>query len=101
MYTTVGALLGLGVRGSRIHLVLTPPGNTGASCFGDRAVDRAVASELERAEVRVHSDFVLTRINDGDHHLDPVTSATFSRDDSKDLRLLCGVSGFYNNNSGY
>ncbi|XP_024912836.1 cilia- and flagella-associated protein 61-like, partial [Cynoglossus semilaevis] len=91
VYTTVGALLGLGVRGSRIHLVLTPPGNTGASCFGDRAVDRAVASELERAEVRVHSDFVLTRINDGDHHLDPVTSATFSRDDSKDLRLLCGL----------
>ncbi|KAM9354914.1 cilia- and flagella-associated protein 61 [Pholidichthys leucotaenia] len=88
VYTTVESLLGLGIRGSRIHLVLPPPDPGASRCFPDPAVEKAVSVALEKAMVRVHRNRILVRLDD-----DPVTSASFTidDDDSETLRLTCGV----------
>ncbi|KAG7220569.1 hypothetical protein INR49_018006 [Caranx melampygus] len=88
VYTAVEALLGLGIGGARIHLVLTPP-EPGASCFGDPAVQKAVVTALEKAQVRVHHGCLLAHMNNGEHP-DPLTSVSFTTD-QEPLHLQCAV----------
>uniref|UniRef100_A0A672FFH0 Si:zfos-223e1.2 n=1 Tax=Salarias fasciatus TaxID=181472 RepID=A0A672FFH0_SALFA len=88
VYTAVETLLSLGVRGSRVHLVLPPP-EPGASCLADSAVDGAVTASLEGAGVHVHVNCVLAQMNDG-RTSDRVASASFTTD-AEPLHLRCGV----------
>ncbi|XP_068454809.1 cilia- and flagella-associated protein 61 [Clinocottus analis] len=91
VFTAAEALLGLGVRGDRVHLVLTPPEPGGASGLGDPVVEKAVAVALAEAEVRVHRGRLLALMNDGGHP-EPLASVTFSSDAEEPLlRLPCGV----------
>ena len=90
LYTCVETLLALGVPGSRVHLVLAPPGPAPAPCcFGDPEVGRAVDGALRGAGVPVHRDCVLARM-DTDRGSGRITSLSFSTRGAP-LHLPCGV----------
>ncbi|XP_030200973.1 cilia- and flagella-associated protein 61 isoform X2 [Gadus morhua] len=90
LYTCVETLLALGVPGSRVHLVLAPPGPAPAPCcFGDPEVGRAVDGALRGAGVPVHRDCVLARM-DTDGGSGRITSLSFSTRGAP-LHLPCGV----------
>uniref|UniRef100_A0A8C2Z8W1 CFAP61 dimerisation domain-containing protein n=1 Tax=Cyclopterus lumpus TaxID=8103 RepID=A0A8C2Z8W1_CYCLU len=93
VFTTAEALLGLGVRGGRVHLVLTPPELPGASGLGDPVVEKAVAVALGEAGVRVHRGRLLAQMNDGEVNPEPLASVTFASHEEEEplLRLRCGV----------
>lgn len=90
VFTTAETLLSLGVQGRRIHLLLTPP-EPGVSSFSDPAVQKAVVAALEKAEVLVHRNCLLTRMNRGEERPDLLTSVSFTAD-AAPLHLQCGVS---------
>ncbi|NXU43844.1 CFA61 protein, partial [Drymodes brunneopygia] len=75
IYTTVQALLSLGIDGSRIHLVQAPLGSAGC-CLPDAALERAVGAALSEAGVAVHPDSVLAQWGQGEHG--HITWAAFS-----------------------
>ncbi len=89
VFTCVETLMCLGVSGRRIHVV-HPPEDNPTSCLPNGSVEHAVKQALEKEEVHVHHDCLLTQINDG-RHTDPVTSVTFTTD-AQTLRLECVVS---------
>ncbi|KTF92740.1 hypothetical protein cypCar_00021017 [Cyprinus carpio] len=84
MFTCVETLMHLGVSGRRIHVV-HPPEEDPFSCFHNVSVEHAVKQALEKEEVHVHHDCLLTQINDG-QHTDPVTLVSFTTD-AQTLRL--------------
>nr|XP_040016922.1 cilia- and flagella-associated protein 61 isoform X2 [Gasterosteus aculeatus aculeatus] len=88
VFTATETLLRLGVRGSRIHLVLPPPGG-GDPRLGDPVVEGAVATALKEAEVQVHRHCLLTRMDVGGDD-GPLTSVSFASEEEP-LRLQCGV----------
>ncbi|NXH58195.1 CFA61 protein, partial [Rhabdornis inornatus] len=88
-YTTVEALLSLGIDGSRIHLVQAPLGSAGP-CLGDSAVQRRVQEALAEAGVAVHPERLLARWGrDGHGH---ITWAAFG---SAPELLLLQCSAFF------
>lgn len=92
-FTAVEKLLALGIAGSRLHLVLTPPSVPGTSCFSDPAIEVAVLDALSWTDVRMHHNLFLLHINDGEEEpVDLLTSVTFSGSKGEELRLECGVS---------
>ncbi|XP_064915525.1 cilia- and flagella-associated protein 61 isoform X1 [Columba livia] len=91
IYTTVEALLSLGIAGSRIHLV-HPPAGSSVTCLNNAALEGAVQDALSRAGVSVHRDGVLARWG-CDGHADRITWAAFTTD-TKPFQLQC--SAFFN-----
>uniref|UniRef100_A0A3Q2XLS6 Cilia and flagella associated protein 61 n=1 Tax=Hippocampus comes TaxID=109280 RepID=A0A3Q2XLS6_HIPCM len=94
VFTTVEMLLRIGVRGSCIHLVLTPPLRPRGLYFSDAGVESAVMAAMTKAQVHIHHDCLLMQMNNGEHP-DPLTSVSFSTG-SEALHLPCGVSVFIN-----
>uniref|UniRef100_A0A3Q0S9P7 Cilia and flagella associated protein 61 n=1 Tax=Amphilophus citrinellus TaxID=61819 RepID=A0A3Q0S9P7_AMPCI len=88
VYTTVETLLSLGIRGSRINLVLPPP-EPGVCSFTDSSVEKAAVMAMENAKVRIHRNCVLAQFNNG-KQADALTSASFTTD-AEPLHLQCGV----------
>ncbi|NXK92481.1 CFA61 protein, partial [Formicarius rufipectus] len=64
IYTTVEALLSLGIDGSRIHVVQPPPGSA-VPCLPSAELEGAVQGALSRAGVAVHRDGVLAQWGEG------------------------------------
>ncbi|NXE96651.1 CFA61 protein, partial [Menura novaehollandiae] len=87
IYTTVEALLSLGIEGSRVHLVQAPLRSAGA-LLGNAALEHAVGEALQRAGVAVHPDSVLAQWGQGDHGL--LTWAAFTTA-TNTLRLQCSA----------
>ncbi|NWU24699.1 CFA61 protein, partial [Dyaphorophyia castanea] len=87
IYTTVEALLSLGIDGSRIHLVRAPLSSAGP-CLGEAALERSVGEALARAGVAVHPDSVLAQWGRGEHGL--IAWAAFSTA-TEPLRLQCSA----------
>ncbi|KAM7061432.1 cilia- and flagella-associated protein 61 [Acridotheres tristis] len=84
IYTTVEALLSLGIDGSRIHLVQ----GSGSPCLGDGAVQLRVREALAEAGVAVHPGLVLARWGRGEHG--HITWAEFSSATGP-LQLQCAA----------
>lgn len=91
VYSCVEALMGMGVCGSRIHLV-HPPTDSPGSCFDDPTVAEAVMRALGKSGIHIHHNCLLAQWNDGQHP-DPITSVSFTTD-GPPLRLKCAVSFF-------
>ncbi|KAM6280954.1 LOW QUALITY PROTEIN: cilia- and flagella-associated protein 61 [Porphyrio hochstetteri] len=87
-YTTVEALLSLGINGSCIHLV-QPPLSSSLTCLNNREVESAVREALAAAGVAVHPDSVLARWDEG---TDPplISCAAFTADTSP-FELQCSA----------
>ncbi|NWT29554.1 CFA61 protein, partial [Cardinalis cardinalis] len=86
-YTTIEALLSLGIDGSRIPLVRAPPGSA-SPCLPEAAVEGAVGEALAGAGVAVHPDGVLAQWGHGDNGL--ITWAAFTTASSL-LHLQCSA----------
>ncbi|XP_053103217.1 cilia- and flagella-associated protein 61 isoform X2 [Hemicordylus capensis] len=91
IYTTIEALLSLGITGCRIHLV-HPPLRSNITSLNNNAIEEAVQKALSRAGVTEYHDSLLAQWNDGDHP-DPITHASFTTK-TKPFRLQC--SAFFN-----
>ncbi|XP_032909792.1 cilia- and flagella-associated protein 61 isoform X2 [Catharus ustulatus] len=90
MYTTVEALLSLGVDGSRIHLVQAPLGSE-ARCLQqlqDAAVQRRVQEALAEAGVAVHPECVLAQWEQDERGR--ITGAAFGSA-AEPLQLQCSA----------
>ncbi|XP_050171715.1 cilia- and flagella-associated protein 61 isoform X1 [Myiozetetes cayanensis] len=88
IYTTVEALLSLGIAGSRIHLV-QPPLSSDVTCVNNAEVEGAVRGALAQAGVAVHRDGVLAQWGEGS---DPelITWAAFTTA-TNPLKLQCSA----------
>ncbi|XP_054840363.1 cilia- and flagella-associated protein 61 [Eublepharis macularius] len=91
VYTTVEALLSLGISGSRICLV-HPPLLSNVTAINNNAIEKAVEKVFSDAGVSVHYDSLLAQWNDGSHP-DPIVHASFTTN-TKPFRLQC--SAFFN-----
>ncbi|XP_060109765.1 cilia- and flagella-associated protein 61 [Heteronotia binoei] len=91
VYTTVEALVSLGISGSRIHLV-HPPLQLNVTSINNNAIEKAVDKALSQAGVTVHYDSLLAQWNDGSDP-DPIVHASFTTK-TKPFRLQC--SAFFN-----
>ncbi|XP_049724742.1 cilia- and flagella-associated protein 61 isoform X1 [Elephas maximus indicus] len=87
-YTTVEALLNLGVRGCCIHFVHPPPTST-ITCINNYSVESAVADALTAAGVTIYHDALLAQWNDGQYP-DPIKCASFTTP-TKPFRLQCSM----------
>ncbi|XP_072907485.1 cilia- and flagella-associated protein 61 [Hemitrygon akajei] len=85
-YITVNTILSFGIDGSLIHL-LKPPTTSNTSCFDNPVIETAVEKALEKANVSVYSNCLLTKWNDGKVH-DHITVSSFTTD-SEPLILRC------------
>ncbi|XP_077166454.1 cilia- and flagella-associated protein 61 isoform X2 [Paroedura picta] len=93
VYTTIEALVSLGISGSRIHLV-HPPLQSNITSINNNAIEKALDKALRQLEVSVHYDCLLAQWNDGNHP-DPIMYASFTTK-TKPFRLQC--SAFFNFN---
>nr|XP_034957877.1 cilia- and flagella-associated protein 61 [Zootoca vivipara] len=91
IYTTIAALLSLGINGSLIHLV-HPPLCSNVTSLNNNAIENAVQRALSRAGVTVYHDSLLAQWNDGTHH-QTIVFASFTTN-TKPFRLQC--SAFFN-----
>uniref|UniRef100_A0A670K1V8 L-amino-acid oxidase n=1 Tax=Podarcis muralis TaxID=64176 RepID=A0A670K1V8_PODMU len=91
IYTTIAALLSLGINGSLIHLV-HPPLCSNVTSLNNNAIENAVQRALSRAGVTLYHDSLLAQWNDGSHP-DPIEFASFTTN-TKPFRLQC--SAFFN-----
>lgn len=89
VYTTVEALLSLGISGRRIYLV-QPPLMSNVTAINNNAIEKAVDKVLSEVGVSVHHDSLLAQWNDGSYP-DPIVQATFTTK-TKPFRLSCSVS---------
>ncbi|XP_013367639.1 PREDICTED: cilia- and flagella-associated protein 61 isoform X1 [Chinchilla lanigera] len=87
-YTTVETLLSLGVRGSCIYLVCTPPKSM-VPCINNHAVESAVEEALQAAGVTTFRDAILAQWNQG-LHPDPIHCASFTTP-TKPFQLQCAM----------
>uniref|UniRef100_U3JPT9 Cilia and flagella associated protein 61 n=1 Tax=Ficedula albicollis TaxID=59894 RepID=U3JPT9_FICAL len=88
MYTTVEALLSLGIEGSHIHVVQAPLG-CGSPCLEDEAVQGRVQEALAEAGVTLHPERVLARWErDERGH---ISGAEFGSAEGEALRLPCAA----------
>uniref|UniRef100_A0A8C6J7A5 CFA61 protein n=1 Tax=Melopsittacus undulatus TaxID=13146 RepID=A0A8C6J7A5_MELUD len=88
IYTTVEALLSLGIAGARIHLV-QPPLRSNVTCLNNNELEGAVGQALGEAGVSVHRDCVLAQWGTGDDP-DLITSASFTTS-TKPFQLQCSA----------
>ncbi|KAM6163775.1 cilia- and flagella-associated protein 61 [Rhynchocyon petersi] len=87
-YTTIEALLILGVSGSQIHLV-QPPSSSTVTCINNYSVKITVMDALREAGVTIHQDALLAQWNDGQCP-DPIRCASFTTP-TKPFRLQCSL----------
>ncbi|KAG9484247.1 hypothetical protein GDO78_009909 [Eleutherodactylus coqui] len=85
-YTTVAALMALGICASRIHFV-QPPLRSNITCFNNHAIEEAVQKGLSAAGVTTYYNCKLAQWNEGADP-DPIDCASFTTD-SEPLRLSC------------
>ncbi|XP_010632494.2 cilia- and flagella-associated protein 61 isoform X4 [Fukomys damarensis] len=85
-YTTVETLLHLGVRGSCIYLVHSPPKST-VTCINNYSVESAVEEALGAAGVTTFRDAILAQWNQG-LNPDPIHCASFTTP-TKPFQLQC------------
>ncbi|XP_062464093.1 cilia- and flagella-associated protein 61 isoform X1 [Pezoporus occidentalis] len=88
IYTTVEALLSLGIAGSRIHLV-QPPLSSNVTCLNNNELEGAVGQALVEAGVSVHWDSVLAQWGTGSDP-DLITCASFTTS-TKPFQLQCSA----------
>uniref|UniRef100_A0A8B9GEP1 Cilia and flagella associated protein 61 n=1 Tax=Amazona collaria TaxID=241587 RepID=A0A8B9GEP1_9PSIT len=88
IYTTVEALLSLGIAGSRIHLV-QPPLSSSVTCLNNNELEGAVGQALVEAGVSVHWDSILAQWGTGDDP-DLITCAAFTTS-TKPFQLQCSA----------
>ncbi|NXH16161.1 CFA61 protein, partial [Bucco capensis] len=88
IYTTVEALLSLGINGSRIHLV-QPPLSSNVTCLNNNEIKSAVQEALSEAGVSVYCDSILAQWNEGDDP-DLITCAAFTTN-TKPFKLQCSA----------
>ncbi|KAM5218405.1 cilia- and flagella-associated protein 61 isoform 1-T2 [Hipposideros larvatus] len=87
-YTTVEALLNLGMKGSSIHLVQPPPPST-ITCINNYSVESAVENTLRAAGVTIYQGALLAQWNEGQNP-DPIHSASFTTP-TKPFKLPCSI----------
>ncbi|XP_023778808.1 cilia- and flagella-associated protein 61 isoform X5 [Cyanistes caeruleus] len=91
IYTTVEALLSLGIDGSCIHLVRAPLGSAGP-CLGDAALERVVGEALAQAGVAVYPDSVLAEWGQDEHgHIAWAAFKPLESAAAEPLRLPCSA----------
>ncbi|NWR58567.1 CFA61 protein, partial [Bucorvus abyssinicus] len=88
IYTTVEALLSLGINGSRVHLV-QPPLSSNVTCLNNHEIESAVREALAEAGVSVYCDSILAQWNEGDNP-DLITCAAFTTN-TKPFKLQCSA----------
>ncbi|KAM5218408.1 cilia- and flagella-associated protein 61 isoform 3-T4 [Hipposideros larvatus] len=95
-YTTVEALLNLGMKGSSIHLVQPPPPST-ITCINNYSVESAVENTLRAAGVTIYQGALLAQWNEGQNP-DPIHSASFTTP-TKPFKLPCSGSEIVTGNA--